>query len=234
MLDDITLGEIKHTKKDIRSFADALKEISDKNAYEFSQSEEDFFAFISKQIIFMKNLYLFGTKKYFFQVLISDFYNYIISILQNNHRYIYLNERSIIENYMRCILNESVENNHITTNLFDLLKEKYVSCLSETEYSLLKSEYRTACGYVHGGKNLKDTLVFDFEECMGEKKSLKSKKKYYERIIVLIKVYNRILVKAYPEFISEVFHRRKTLLGYLLGNELLEYLFLVIKETEIR
>lgn len=232
MLDDITLGEIKHTKKDISSFTDKLKQMSDENAYEFSQNEQNFFAFISKQIIFLKNLYLFGTNQYFFQVLISDFYNYIMSILQNNHRYIYLNERSIIENYMRCILNQSVEGNHITANMFELLRENYVDDFSADEYSLMKSEYQIACGYVHGGIGLKDTLIFDLNDYLTEKRRFKNKEKYFERIMDLIKIYNRLLIKTYSEFISDVFHRRKTLLGYLLGRDLLDYLFLTMDKTE--
>jgi len=228
MMDDMTYGEIRRVKRDIASFGDELERISTVGEYDFCQGDQNFFAFIAKQIIFLKNLYLFGEKKYAFQVLISDFYSYILSILKNEHRYIYLNERSIIENYMRLILNESVENSHITSDMFDLLKKTYPTCLLGKEYSLMKSEYRTACGYVHGGKNLENTLVFDFQECIGEKKILQNKKKYYDRIIFLIKTYNKILIKKYHDFISDVFHRRKTLLGYLLGNNLLEYLFLEI------
>lgn len=224
-MDDMTYGEILRTKQNIELFISNLKSISEKEAYKYETQDIDFFIFISKEIIFLKNLYLYGKQIYIFAVLISDFYNYILSILKNEHRYIYLNERSIIENYIRLILYRNTQ--HFTFESFDTLKETYPDILDNDTFSLLKSEYREACGYIHGGDILKESLSFYFDSCMIKKIDFKNKGKYYNRISRLLKIYNRILIKKYPQFINDVFHRRKSFLKYLLGSDLLEFLFTV-------
>lgn len=81
--------------------------------------------------------------------MISDYFNLIISIIEGKSRYIYVNERSIIENYMRLILQKSIESDHITRNCFQELQEnRYGFTISNKDFSLIKSEYVTCCSYI--------------------------------------------------------------------------------------
>ena len=51
----------------------------------------------------------------------------------------YLNERSIIENYVRLIVNKNVESDHVTENVFNELKNQtYKYNFTDEEYSLIK------------------------------------------------------------------------------------------------
>lgn len=113
----ISIQALNDIKKDIEEFMQTIKKRS--NLINYHQIDNDFFCFLSKHIIFFKYLYNNNNDNYFYKVIISDLYYLILSIIENNERYLYLNERSIIENYTRAIMQTEVETNYVTDNLFD-------------------------------------------------------------------------------------------------------------------
>ena len=77
----------------------------------------------------------------------------------------YVNERSIIENYLRSIMDISVQDNHVTDKVFQELRQKNFHCdFDDKEYSLIRSEYSTSCGYIHGSNILNDNLALVLDE----------------------------------------------------------------------
>lgn len=223
---DITYSEIESVKSSINEFIKKISEIAESEDYKLDQNDKEFFIFISKHIIFFKYLYFGMNEIYFFKVIISDLYYYILSIVKRETRYMYLNERSIIENYTRASTYIFVEQDHVTENLFKLLKEKeYLFKFTDNDYSLIKDEYTTSCGYIHGGDILNSSLVFAFNECISNKEEIENKNKYYLRIRNIMKIYDKILISTYSEKISGCFHRKKSLLKYLVGEECVELLF---------
>lgn len=221
--DELIISQINDIKKDISDFSSELISYSEKiGNHVLSQNEISFFSFISKQIVFLKNIYICN-HNYLIKVLISDYYNYIVSIIRNEHRYMYVNERSVIENYTRWIVSTEVEINYITTRVFDDFKTKTSIC--EQEYALIKSAYTNSCGYIHGSKLLNDNLAYVFKECITNDLKIRNINSYFENIIKIIKTYNRLIILTYPNLIDECFYRRKSVLKYLLGADLLELLF---------
>ena len=221
--DELIIAQINEIKKAIDGFCIALESYSKKTENEkIFKNELGFFRFISKQIIFLKNIYD-CEHDYKIKVIISDFYNYIVCIIKKEHRYMYVNERSIIENYTRWIVSTDVEKNHITTQVFEELKNK--TNLSDLDYSRIKSEYVTSCGYIHGSKLLNENLSYVFNECITNDLKIKNINKYFDNIKYIVKTYNRLIISTYPNLIDECFYRRKSVLKYLLGDDLLEFLF---------
>lgn len=226
MKDDMTYSEIETIKSNISTFIDKLDEISLELKQNIDEEQRKFFIFISKHIIFFKHLYDGMGNMYFFKVIISDLYYYILSILKNETRYIYLNERSIIENYTRAVIRKTVEEDHVTENLFLQMKDINFSFnFREEDYSLIKDEYITSCGYIHGSSVLDNNLSFFFDECLENKQFIKDPNKYYKRITKIFKIYDKMLISEYGEAISGCFHRQKTLFKYLLGDDCCELLF---------
>lgn len=225
MKHDMTYVEIKNIKSDIAAFIENLKSYAEKENFDIIQNDLDFFKFISKHIVFFKNLHWNGQSCYSIEVIISDLYNYIVAILQTNNRYIFLNERSIIENYMRLILDQNPDDTHITSVSFENLKNNYNSILTSDNYSLIKSEYRTCCGYIHGSKILENDLSFYFNECIVKKTKLPDRSNYFNRIMQLIQIFDKLLIHKYPQHISSSFHRRKSTLSYLIGPSSVELIF---------
>jgi hypothetical protein len=227
-MNDMTYEELKSIKSNIITFISKLNEISIEFNQELNQSEKAFFIFISKHIILFKYLYEGMGKMYFFKVIISDLYYYILSIIKNETRYIYLNERSIIENYTRAVVRKTVEEDHVTENLFTKIKNMEFSFdFKEEDYALIKSEYVTSCGFVHGSSILEGDLAFILDECLENSKFIKDINKYYERIRKIFKTYDKMLISQYGDIISSCFHRQKTIFEYLLGEECLDLLLKV-------
>jgi len=229
MIDDMTTQEINKIKININDFILEIKKESQIINFDFCQSDRDFFSFIAKHIVYFKYLYMGGKYKYFFEVLISDLYYLILSIIKNEKRYMYLNERSIIENYMRVIMLITIKDNHVTENVFREMHKKVFKCgFSDTEYSLIKSEYAESCCFIHGGLILKDDLVFALEECSNEIFEIKVRKKYYVRLQNVLKIFDKLLIAENCIYISGCFHRIKSVMEYLLGKQMVNLLFQIL------
>ncbi|SLM97448.1 hypothetical protein FM106_14025 [Brachybacterium faecium] len=226
---DMTYDEIKILKSDIKAFNLMLLEYAEKKERSLNANDLSFFTFISKRIIFFKFFSLGSSSNqnnHFFKVLISDFYYLIISLIDCELRYVYVNERSIIECYARLLMHKTVEQDHVTGQLLDSLKDKtYFFDYTEADFSLMKSEYAVACNFIHGGEFLKESLLFIFQEFAEDVWSQDETNDYYERIKRMVKTFDKMLISEYQEHISGCFHRRKTVLEYLLGSDALELLF---------
>lgn len=225
-MNELTLSQINEIKKSIARFMNVLSEYMSSNHLGYiNQSDENFFIFISKQIIFLKEL----NKCYpdfKVKVLISDYYNFIVSIIKNETRYLYLNERSIIEGYTRLIIGINVEQDHVTSNLIKELKYgKYINPLSNSEYNLITSEYVISCGFIHGSNLLINDLSYYFTECISKFSTIKNINSYYQRITKIIKIFNRMLISNCTEKIDTTFWSKKSVLEYLIGKKDVNILF---------
>lgn len=226
---DMTYDEIKSIKSDIVIFIRGVEEFSKKNSRRLSENDKSFFIFLTKRIIFFKYLCpgFDPSKKYFCEVMISDLYYLITDIIEGNWRYVHVNERSIIENYTRLLIFSTVEENHVTLKLIESLKEKYGETqLLEDEYSLIKNEYVDSCNYVHGGELLRDSLISVFSQMHRKHWDNKKANDYYERFMRMIKIFEKMLLIEYKSYIDGCFHRRKSLLEYLLGENAVDALFI--------
>ena len=225
IFNDITYSEISAVKNDVAEFISLLKKMSLEQNRKFKQVDSDFFAFLAKQMIFLKNIYIPSGKIHILSVLISDYYNYILAIIRNEHRYIYLNERSIIENYIRLILHKMVEDDFNVSQMLSKLKNDFSYVVSDEDFSLLKSEYSISSNYIHGGSALAESLAFYLEDCIERNEKFKNKSNYYENVKRILKLNVKLLISRYTDFIDGVFLRRKSLLRYLLGELIVEFLF---------
>ncbi len=226
MINDMTYSEINTIKQNIKSFIIKIFDLAKENNRIVDKNEEEFFIYLSKHIVFFKYLYLGLGKNYFYKVIISDIYNFMFSIIKNDIRYIYVNERSIIENYIRAIMRKTIEDDHVTNKLFlDMKAKNFLFNFTEDDYSLIKSQYSTACNYIHGGEALDHCLVYFFNDCLFDKKEIAEKHKYYQRIRNILKIFDKMLISEYGKNISSCFHRQKSVFEYLLGKDCLELLF---------
>lgn len=185
---------------------------------------KEFYRIIAKQIIFFKYILNAFPKTYFIKVLISDFLSLILNDIKLETRYYYLNQRSIIENYMRLILKDEQYVTHITKQSFLDLKQKNELNLIESEYNKIVNEYKIACSYIHGGDFLRDHLVSNLEECLDCKPKIseRQRKSQITQFIDLIHILNKLFLIHYSEEIDSSFHRSKVTLEYLMGKRYME------------
>lgn len=228
MKNDMTLIEIDMIKKNIKEFIEKLCVLAKDANGKLEESDKAFFTRIAKYIVFCKFLEKslhFGNMTQFLDNIISDSYYLIISFIKKEKRYVFVNERSIIEHNIRMITFTTFGETYVTDSVFKkLYSSKYP--IQEEEYSLIRNEYKISCDFVHGGKLLHDSLSFVLEECLREDTLLtKEKNAMYRRIINILKIFNNMMIAEYPEEINGCFHRRKSLLGYLIGDEAVDFLF---------
>ena len=226
MKEDMTYNEIDMVKANINLFVKTLLNFAERQNVSLSQSDINFFVVISKHIIFYKYMYQNNEIGRFYKVLVSDCYYLIISVIRKEHRYMYVNERSIIENYLRLIINKTVEEDHITEKIFKEVKKQYSTILPDSEFSLLRTEYLTACGYIHGGNVIDGDLSWTFNECIQSDGTFKDINKYYIRVQRILKILDRMIMYIYKNEVSGAFHRRKSLLEYLIGKDCVNILFI--------
>ena len=228
---DMTYLEIKEIKSNIKQFLDEIQKFAEIKQFEVVQKDRDFFSFIAKHIVFFKYLYKGARNTYYYKVLISDLYYLILSIIEREMRYMYVNERSIIENYMRAIMQISLQDNHITESIFQEMRSKNFQCdFTNAEYSLIKNEYVTSCEYIHGGNILSDNLAYVFDECVNNDFEIKDRSKYYIRVQNVFKIFDKLIVAENTLYISGCYHRKKSVLEYLIGKDLVELLFKILNK----
>ena len=223
--------EIQEIKSDISNFMAELK----KNLPAGSNLPEyqcNFLLFLAKQIIFIKNLYAFKSDAYHFsndlfylKVIISDLLYYSLSLVKNEIRYTYLNERSFIENYVRFLLNKDLKQSHVLLKDLESLPSIYSDVLSNDDYNLLMNEYKTCCSYIHSGISLKKHLSSFLSECTKNSQTIPKLSKYINRIHKLIYVFNKLIIFSYADFVNTAFFCKKDILQYLIGDDLVEFLF---------
>lgn len=108
-LNIISRKEIDLLKNKVNTFVNSLDGI-----------ENEDITFIIKKIIFFKILTdpAYKNLNIFFSRLISDLYCILDCINKGEIRYYFFNYRSFIENYLRLLMNVTVEENHITQDVF--------------------------------------------------------------------------------------------------------------------
>ncbi|TYS86221.1 hypothetical protein [Rossellomorea aquimaris] len=181
----------------------------------------EYYRMIAKQTLFLKHILNTYPQTYFAKVLISDFFNFILNDINESTRYLYLNERSIIENYIRLILKKDEYITHITSQSFLDLKDQNKLILKEAEYSKIMNEYKISCSYIHGGYKLTDHLVDNFEDCVNGVDIItkRNKKNRINQTLDLFKILNKLFVINNIEVVDNSFHRNKYALKYLLGKQ---------------
>ncbi|MHA6168228.1 hypothetical protein [Bacillus mojavensis] len=182
---------------------------------------KEYYRVIAKQILFFKYILNAYPHTYAAKVIISDFFNFILDDINESTRYLYLNERSIIENYIRLILKDDAYTTHITSQSFIDLKEQNMSILNEAEYGKIMNEYKISCSFIHGGYKLTDHLVDNFEDCLNgiSRISQRTKRNRINQTLDLFKILNKLFILNNKEVVDNSFHRNKPALKYLLGKQ---------------
>ncbi|WP_373180576.1 hypothetical protein [Enterococcus durans] len=224
---DITYSEVIELKEDINTVIENIELFYKENNLDIDISDISFYRFVIKRVIFFKYLSVVDNENFSIKVIISDFFYLILSLIKNETRYSYVNERSIIENYMRLTLKNPKYNTHITYQSFEDLLQSTPE-IGQPEYSLLKTEYDTSCRYIHGGNVLEDSLSAYFKESIEHDigLSIKQKRERYDRIQAIIKTLDKAFVLHNKKFIDHTFYKKKTIMEFLVGKNNTDLLFL--------
>lgn len=211
--------EVNSVKEEINWLISSIEEFNTQHEFkELSSKDIDLYRFLAKQIVFFKKMLVAYPKTYFIKVLISDFYSLTVNDLKNESRYFYLNQRSIIENYIRMIEVNEENASHITKKSFEDLKLN--NEISDSEFGKIMNEYKISCSYIHGGIELENHLVTNFIESTIYVSSISKRKRESQlaQFIDLINILNDLFLINNFDEVDSAFHRSKILLKYLMGE----------------
>lgn len=227
MHDELINNQIKQIQGEIKEYIEALSSLScQENLHE--QSHFDFCIFLAKHIVFFKMISsVIHDRRYnrLYNLVISDLLSLSFEITRNEQRYIYLNERSLIESFMRIITKCDGRVKGISP-VFLQLQEISKNLPVKVEYDLIKSEYAMASNYIHGNVKDTDTLSLFLEDCI-RKKGLPSKKikQYFQRLVRVIVSFDRMLINQQVDQINEAFYRKSKIMQYLIGKDQVDFYF---------
>ncbi|WP_317316092.1 hypothetical protein [Peptostreptococcus russellii] len=219
---------LNDTKEDIKNAVDFLTEyVASNKKRDLRESEINFIVFCLKQIVFLKlirDCKFPEIKNENLKSTISDFFHIIVSLINNEVRYVYLNERSLIENYVRLILKGAYRN--VNRNTFNVLKEKkYMFDFDNSDYSVIKNEYVTSCQYIHGDKIVEVTLTENLRNTISKENKEIKFDSFFRRFIKMINIFSILLLSEYYECIQYCFMRKSWTLEYLQGKKYMEKKF---------
>jgi hypothetical protein len=189
---------------------------------------------IAKNIIFLKTVVNFCDESHYKQNFIFDVLSVMHSLTQNSIRqfnYIY---RSLLENYIRSMLNLEDSDETGVNNLFREMYEKFAENEdSKRIIDFISGEYGKACLFVHSNVKADTSIQLFYENIISNDDFNRNiHKTTIIRILLLLKNMTTLLIYNFSNVVENAFYRRKQHIRFLLGNELYEIFLSVIKENE--
>lgn len=219
---DPTYEELRRVKEEIQSF---VTEVFNPT----SEQVKNKLINICKKIVLTKYLIRQEPLDYRYKSLLSDLCYLLNSIECGEIRYYYLNIRSIIEQSMRIVAN--VENTSTITNVE--LMEKVINIkdsLSQAQViniAIIQDEYSKACLYIHGNSNAQMELAEYYIGSFRQPKSIDGLDTKLNQLVGLLKSIFGLLLMSKAEMVDGAFHRRKSILKYLVNDDnLVDYIIL--------
>lgn len=209
---NLTIKELIDVKGEISKFVTAefplLKEVDKNNLI-----------CIVKKIILLKYVLRQVNGHYKISAMISDLLYLIRSLQVGEERYYYFNIRSIIEHTLRIINDIDTTNTITNSEIMNMTQQVIAAKDAKINFAVIMDEYTKSCLYVHGNENANMNLNEYYQCCLDEKGIMKD---ITLKLNVLIKLLNELfelIVICQNNLIDSAFHRRKTILKYLLGEK---------------
>lgn len=217
---DPTMLELKMIKAEIQKFVDDIFQPN-------SEHMKNYFINICKKIVLTKYLIRYLPEDHRYKSLQSDLCYLLNSIENGEIRYYYLNIRSIIEQGMRIVAD--VKDTSTMTNF--VLMEKVVEIKNSLNQNhlinigVIQDEYSKSCLYVHGNSNAQIELADYYINAFHQSKVISGLDTKLSQLISLLKSIFNLLLMNQAEIIDGAFHRRKSILRYLVSdNRVVDYI----------
>lgn len=208
---DITFQELNAIKQEIELF-------SETNIKDYEISVGNDMRYLLKKVVFFKYIKQNYHTNYGVNSILSDYIFLIDSIINSNVRYYNLNIRSIIEHSLRIFNEISTTSTMTYTELMDNTKEK-IALIDDNDINLglISQIYNESCNFVHGNINAEMPLAEYFSDCFSLNNNFPNLKKNVQHCRLLTDELLKLFLYSHYIIIDSSFHRRKTILKYLIN-----------------
>lgn len=201
-------------KEEIANFKKLIKKSG-------SELEESLLVSVTKYILFLKQVQKCKNQGHYGKCLISDLLFMIYSLTGKISRDFYINYRSMIENYIRFVLELNDSDDTGVRNLFRKLENEFTEGNSTELINYIDGEYGKCCDYVHS--NVKSqTSIYEYYLEIANDESL-SKRDIQAMLNAMVTFFRkavRLLLLNKGSWIDEAFYKEKQKLKYLISSDL--------------
>ncbi|KZE37732.1 hypothetical protein AV656_09365 [Bhargavaea cecembensis] len=214
----INTYEITRIKKEINDF-------NEENFKEYSIDIQNDIKKVVKYTFFLRSIADEENGNHYLKSMVSDLVFLIKSFKDNNYRYVHLNLRSIIEHALRFISDEPASGETRSNELWEKAN-KFLNAneSQKLDISATKGAYKRACNYVHGNAKADMPIVSFFDETLNMKYEVNKTRSLLSNVLKVLHELVYILLAKCADLIDYVFHRKKTLLEYLINKKYVETL----------
>lgn len=221
--------ELTDIKDNLASFDKFIRDFCAQHNNELTQNEHESIIRIAKKILFFKYLSSGNFDKMqetYINGIISDLFYLISSILYNQKRYMQLNIRSFVEQILRMLTTrDNGESEQVTASVFEDFRNSFDKLyLTDDEYSLIRSVYRTACFSIHSSVYKSNDLARNIQECITIS-SNRGNKIILNNFLVILEIFIKLLIIKFPNKVNGSFHRKKSIMRILVKRDLVDLLF---------
>lgn len=219
-MNSISSTLLNSTKLSIKEAMKTITTFCEERHIQLDGAKVGFFRNLVRQAVFL-SLIINNIKdeksKNTINLLISDLLDLIRYTILGYERPFSLIERSIIENYIRLIQKQYLDNNHITLAVIESFHSDYKFAITDTEYSLIRTVYADTSKSIHGAIN-SDVLQY-IDQHFSEKDSFSKTEKDFQRMNKVIKTLNYCFAIKFKYEMYNTFFRQVTVLEYLTSTE---------------
>lgn len=173
---------------------------------------------IVKRIIFFKTLCNNGGEHYK-RFMIYDLLSLVHALTLDSKRNFYNIYRSLIENFIRFMLELSDQDETGVRNLFGEFKNKFSNENTKDIIYYIEGEYGKCCDYVHS--NIRADLVIAqyYEDILKSEEMSKTKIcSLLRQLMTFMQQITALIIYISPESIDSAFYRKKQELKFLIGD----------------
>lgn len=207
-------AEVEACKKDIKQFAFLIsKKLNLSNANKLTS--------IAKGILFLKRLYYKSNENdYYINCMISDLFVLLHSMTQDSIKLFYVSYRSLIENFIRVILEYDDNNSTGIRKMFQEAKAKY---LDVDFFTYIEGEYGKCCDVVHSNISADIPLYSYYDDlCTSDELSEEKIISLLDQLVTFFNKLKEFTVNNQNSLVDSSFYNQREVLFYLLGSKLYE------------
>lgn len=190
-------------------------------------NKEDIFKEVSilksfiKYMLFFKRIQLLIEDRHYARCMIYDLLLSVYSLTQSSSKTFYYVYRSLIENYVRVLLDKSDNDATGVRNLFNELELQCTTFDSMQVKNYLEGEYGKCCNYVHSNINSNGN-IYEYYQDILEKDVLTETviKSNLRMLLTFMKQATSLIIELKPNLIDMAFYRKRQELKFLLNDSL--------------
>lgn len=174
---------------------------------------------IVKRILFLKTICNSSDDGHYKNFMIYDLLTLMHALTLDSKRNFYNTYRSLIENFIRFMLELPDFDETGVRNLFTQFKDKFSNDNTKNIIVYIEGEYGKCCDYVHSNIRAQLVIAQYYDDILKtDEMNLAKITSFIGELLTFMQQITVLMIYVSPESIERAFYRRKQELKYLIGD----------------